>query len=74
MKKYFQTTCLKYTPIDERFEGCLKVGYVSHFLWNAKMRFRKTFTSYQLALQTGWHKVLVLKLKHHEDSPLTYTS
>ncbi len=34
-----------------------------HFLWNAKMRFGKTFTSYQLALAMGWKKVLVLTFK-----------
>ena len=30
------------------------------FLWNAKMRFGKTFTTYQLANVMGWNKVLVL--------------
>lgn len=34
-----------------------------HFLWNAKMRFGKTFTSYQLAKEMGWTKVLVLTFK-----------
>lgn len=34
-----------------------------HFLWNAKMRFGKTFTSYQLAKQMAWKKVLVLTFK-----------
>lgn len=33
------------------------------FLWNAKMRFGKTFTSYQLAREMGWHRVLVLTYK-----------
>lgn len=33
------------------------------FLWNAKMRFGKTFTAYQLALEMGWTKVLVLTYK-----------
>src|SRR5688572_12795444 len=28
-----------------------------HFLWNAKMRFGKTFASYQLAKRMGWKKV-----------------
>tara|TARA_B100000989_G_C19529404_1_gene468773 strand:- start:252 stop:2753 length:2502 start_codon:yes stop_codon:yes gene_type:complete len=36
---------------------------IPHFLWNAKMRFGKTFTSYQLALRMGWKKVLVLTFK-----------
>ncbi len=34
-----------------------------HFLWNAKMRFGKTFASYQLAKRMGWKKVLVLTFK-----------
>lgn len=38
-------------------------GLVPHFLWNAKMRFGKTFTTYQLALEMGWRKVLVLTFK-----------
>ncbi len=38
-------------------------GLTPHFLWNAKMRFGKTFTTYQLALKMGWTKVLVLTFK-----------
>ncbi len=34
-----------------------------HFLWNAKMRFGKTFTAYQLAKEMNWKKVLVLTFK-----------
>lgn len=34
-----------------------------HFLWNAKMRFGKTFTSYQLAKEMNWKKILVLTFK-----------
>jgi hypothetical protein len=34
-----------------------------HFLWNAKMRFGKTFASYQLARSMGWRRVLVLTFK-----------
>lgn len=34
-----------------------------HFLWNAKMRFGKTFATYQLAKQMGWKKILVLTFK-----------
>lgn len=34
-----------------------------HFLWNAKMRFGKTFATYQLARAMGWKKVLVLTFK-----------
>ncbi len=33
------------------------------FLWNAKMRFGKTFTAYQLALKMGWKSVLILTFK-----------
>ncbi|MBQ0994900.1 hypothetical protein KBX08_33140, partial [Micromonospora sp. H61] len=33
------------------------------FLWNAKMRFGKTFTTYQLAREMGWQRVLVLTYK-----------
>lgn len=33
------------------------------FLWNAKMRFGKTFTTYQLAKEMGWRRVLVLTFK-----------
>jgi hypothetical protein len=35
----------------------------SHFLWNAKMRFGKTFASYQLAKKMDAKKVLVLTFK-----------
>ena len=34
-----------------------------HFLWNAKMRFGKTFAAYQLAKKMRWKKVLVLTFK-----------
>ena len=34
-----------------------------HFLWNAKMRFGKTFAAYQLAKKQGWEKILVLTFK-----------
>ncbi len=34
-----------------------------HFLWNAKMRFGKTFTTYQLALRMHWRRILVLTFK-----------
>lgn len=38
-------------------------GKTPHFLWNAKMRFGKTFAAYQLARKMGWSKVLVLTFK-----------
>lgn len=36
---------------------------IPHFLWNAKMRFGKTFATYQLAKRMGWTKILVLTFK-----------
>ncbi|MEO5315813.1 DEAD/DEAH box helicase family protein [Pseudarthrobacter sp. CC12] len=36
---------------------------VPRFLWNAKMRFGKTFTSYQLAKRLGARRVLVVTFK-----------
>lgn len=38
-------------------------GKAPRFLWNAKMRFGKTFTSYQLAREMGWKRILVLTYK-----------
>jgi len=38
-------------------------GKTPHFLWNAKMRFGKTFAAYQLAKKMSWRKVLVLTFK-----------
>lgn len=32
----------------------------AQFLWNAKMRFGKTFTTYQLAKEMGWKKIAVI--------------
>lgn len=47
------------------FERCLEPG--SHdqpkFLWNAKMRFGKTFATYELAKRMGMRRVLVLTFK-----------
>lgn len=36
---------------------------IPHFLWNAKMRFGKTFAAYQLALKMNWKRILVLTFK-----------
>ncbi|MFM2394721.1 MAG: hypothetical protein RLZZ546_2703 [Bacteroidota bacterium] len=36
---------------------------VPRFLWNAKMRFGKTFTTYHLAKKMGWKKLLILTFK-----------
>ncbi len=38
-------------------------GGIPHFLWNAKMRFGKTFATYKLAKTMGWKRVLVLTFK-----------
>lgn len=49
-KKYFETN-----------PGSLKKP--SQFLWNAKMRFGKTFASYKLAERMNWKKILILTYK-----------
>lgn len=36
---------------------------IPHFLWNAKMRFGKTFTTYKLAQTMGFQRVLILTFK-----------
>ena len=36
---------------------------IPRFLWNAKMRFGKTFASYQLAKRMGFRRVLILTFK-----------
>lgn len=46
-----------------RSQKAEKDGKAPHFLWNAKMRFGKTFASYKLAQEMGWKKVLVLTFK-----------
>ena len=38
-------------------------GKIPRFLWNCKMRFGKTFASYQLAKKMGWTKLLILTFK-----------
>jgi hypothetical protein len=40
-----------------------KTGQAPDYLWNAKMRFGKTFTTYQLAREMGWTRILVLTYK-----------
>lgn len=41
----------------------VKGGKAPDYLWNAKMRFGKTFTTYQLARELGWTRILVLTFK-----------
>lgn len=48
---------------EENKRGALSGVKVPHFLWNAKMRFGKTFASYQLAKKMGWTRILVLTFK-----------
>ena len=55
-KEAVERTARYFTTVREE-------GYTPHFLWNAKMRFGKTFAAYQLALKMGWTKVLVLTFK-----------
>ncbi len=38
-------------------------GRIPKFLWNAKMRFGKTFATYQLAKKMGFNRVLILTFK-----------
>lgn len=38
-------------------------GRIPKFLWNAKMRFGKTFATYQLAKRMGFKRVLILTFK-----------
>nr|WP_279716104.1 GIY-YIG nuclease family protein [Chelonobacter oris] len=48
----------------ERYQSDPKnQGKTPHFLWNAKMRFGKTFAAYQLAKQMGWQKILIMTFK-----------
>lgn len=47
----------------EYFQKNASLKHPPHFLWNAKMRFGKTFTAYQLAKKLGWKRVLVLTYK-----------
>lgn len=46
------------------FESEMKRGANHpHFLWNAKMRFGKTFAAYQLAKSMKWKRIMVLTYK-----------
>ena len=47
------------------FEQALKEdpNHIPKFLWNAKMRFGKTFASYQLAKKMGLSRILILTFK-----------
>jgi len=56
-----QTEAVDLTAAYFRAHACEK--HPPRFLWNAKMRFGKTFTAYQLAQRMGWKRVLVLTYK-----------
>ncbi len=45
------------------FKSSYKENRTPKFLWNAKMRFGKTFASYQLAKRMGLSKILILTFK-----------
>ena len=49
--------------VEKAYRHFSSTDEVSHFLWNAKMRFGKTFASYQLAKKMKSKKVLVLTFK-----------
>ena len=58
-----QRTAVEKTHAFFRREWAHDTNAVPRFLWNAKMRFGKTFTSYQLAKSIGAKRVLVLTFK-----------
>lgn len=47
------------------FKSCYQENpnQTPHFLWNCKMRFGKTFATYQLAKEMEWKRILVLTFK-----------
>ncbi|MBQ8363333.1 MAG: hypothetical protein IJX36_05345, partial [Thermoguttaceae bacterium] len=47
----------------EYFQAVEREGRVPKFLWNAKMRFGKTFATYRLAKKLGFKRVLILTFK-----------
>ncbi len=48
---------------DNWYEDENNTNKPPHFLWNAKMRFGKTFAAYQLAKRKEWMRILVLTFK-----------
>lgn len=57
-KKAVEVTKAYYEKMDND-----PLGIVPKFLWNAKMRFGKTFTAYELAKAMKFKKILVLTFK-----------
>jgi hypothetical protein len=47
----------------EQHQADIGQGRRLHYLWNAKMRFGKTFAAYQLAKRMGWTKILIMTFK-----------
>lgn len=58
-KEAVEMTCEYYRKCDRDKDS--KV--IPHFLWNAKMRFGKTFTTYQMAKAMGFKRILVITFK-----------
>jgi hypothetical protein len=58
-----QARAVEETAAYFRSQSKGKKGKAPDYLWNAKMRFGKTFTTYQLAKAMGWSRVLVLTYK-----------
>jgi hypothetical protein len=58
-----QDAAVRQTALFFFGERAMNDGKPPHFLWNAKMRFGKTFTTYQLARMLGWQRILVLTYK-----------
>ena len=58
-----QKECVKKTSTYFRQYEEKYPGKKAEFLWNAKMRFGKTFTAYELSKAMGFKKVLVLTFK-----------
>lgn len=64
MRPEQQAAVTKTAEYFHRFKQDLNnIGKIPHFLWNAKMRFGKTFATYQLMRKMGWKRVLVLTFK-----------
>lgn len=58
-----QVRAVEQTAAYYRAHPNTKGGKAPDYLWNAKMRFGKTFATYQLAKNMGWTRVLVLTYK-----------
>lgn len=57
-KKFVQATMDYFVKMNRE-----DPGHPPKFLWNAKMRFGKTFASYELAKAMGFNRVLILTFK-----------